>query len=255
LFAPFLNSLADATLLILVPHGRLHRLPLHALNVGGEPLISRQAITYAPSLGVLWTLAQANAPENSVETSLVLSHATSEEEAASFEGEANDVAALLGVRARHHANKTAVVDGAPHARVAHLSCHGYFDRNDPLQSGVVLADGVMTARDWLALMLRTELVTLSACETGIQQIRSGDELQGFGRALLEAGSTGVLLTLWNVASESTVEWMHAFYSQLGATSSKAFPMAHAFQAATMALRDREPDPLFWAPFVLMGRPA
>lgn len=255
LFAPFMAALADATLLILVPHGHLHRLPLHALNVGGEPLISRLAITYAPSLGVLLSLEEAAAPQSPVETSLVLSHATSDEEAASFEGEANDVAALLGVRARHHASKTAVVDGAPRARVAHLSCHGYFDRNDPLQSGVVLADGVMTAREWLALMLRAQLVTLSACETGVQQVRSGDELQGFGRVLLEAGSTGVLLTLWNVASEPTVEWMHAFYRRLGAASSGTFPMAHAFQAATLALRERDSDPLLWAPFVLMGRPA
>jgi CHAT domain-containing protein len=120
---------------------------------------------------------------------------------------------------------------------------------------VVLADGVMSAREWLLLPLRAQLVTLSACETGVQQIRSGDELQGFGRALLEAGSTGVLVTLWNVASEPTVEWMHTFYSRLAAVSSTSFPMASAFQAATLALRERDPDPLLWAPFILMGQPA
>jgi CHAT domain-containing protein len=182
-----------------------------------------------------------------------LSHATVPEEAAEFEGEADAVANLLGAVAHHHAARSTVVDGVATADAIHMACHGYFAPADPLASGVVLADGVLTARDWLGLQLRSDLVALSACETGQQAVRTGDELVGLTRALLQAGSASVLLTLWRVYSDAAEDWMTHFYTALGASSAARWKRARAFQAATLALQS-DPDPRAWAPFVLVGDP-
>lgn len=252
LFAPVVDALSDLELLVVIPHGALHALPLHALTVAGQPLIERVPIVYSPSMGVLAAVVDAERADPTHAGALVLSHATNAKEATEFEGEANTVARLLGTQARHHALQTALVTAAPTAGLIHLACHGFFDPNDPLASGVVLADGVMRARDWLPLALRSDLVTLSACETGRQQLREGDELTGLARVLLQSGSTSVLLTLWRVYSSTTVDWMVRFYTALAKPSQNS--RAQAFQRATVELRARDPDPRAWAPFVLIGDP-
>jgi CHAT domain-containing protein len=253
LFAPFVASLPDLELLVVVPHGELHALPLHALTVAGRPLIEHVPVTYAPSLGVLAAVVTAERGDSFHGVPLVLSHATNSSEAAEFEGEAETVAALLDGAAHHHATRSTVVDSITTADPIHLACHGYFAPADPLASGVVLSDGVLTARDWLGLPLRTDLVTLSACETGQQAVRSGDELVGLARALLQAGAASVLLTLWRVYSDAAEDWMVQFYTTLRSSPGTRFRRARAFQAATLAMFD-DPDPRAWAPFVLVGDP-
>jgi CHAT domain-containing protein len=255
LFGPFVDELADLDLLVVLPHGDLHALPLHALAVSGRPLIEHVAVSYAPSLGVLAAVRGGDDhARGGVGTALVLSHAEKPEEAEEMDGEARAVARLFGTAAHHHAERATVTRAAPEAGLIHLACHGYFDAADPLASGVILADGVMTARDWLVLPLHADLVTLSACETGQQQVRQGDELVGLARALLQAGSAGVLLTLWRVYSDSTADWMGRFYAALAESPKPSWPLARAFQRATLALRADDPDPRAWAPFVLLGDP-
>jgi CHAT domain-containing protein len=202
---------------------------------------------------VLAAVVDAERAERPDGPALVLSHAADAGEAAEFEGEADGVARLLGTRATHHAPRAALTAGAPAAGQIHLVCHGFFDPDDPLASGVVLADGVMHARDWLTVALRSDLVTLSACETGREEVRQGDELTGLARALLQAGSTSVLLTLWRVYSDASVDWMSRFYAAL--TDPSPASHARAFQRATVELRARDPDPRAWAPFVLIGDPS
>ena len=250
LFGPIAGELGGLDLLVVVPHGDLHALPLHALSVGGQPLIARVPVVYVPSIGVLASIA-AGPGRRGRGAALVASHAVSPEEAESFEGEADDVARRLGTTARHHATGAAVVAAAPASAIIHLVCHGAFDAGDPLESGVLLADGVLAARDWLPLPLRSDLVVLSGCETGRQQVQAGDELNGLARTLLQAGAASVLLTLWRVYSGSTAAWMTLFYERLGAAS--PLERARAFQYATLRLRDADPDPVAWAAFALMGR--
>ena len=96
-------------------------------------------------------------------------------------------------------------------------------------------------------------MTLSACQTGFNEISEADEIMGLSRALLYAGASSALLSLWSVDAESTLEWMLDFYSRLWyQTSGVRQPKATAFQQATLALREKRPDPFYWAPFVLMG---
>jgi CHAT domain-containing protein len=75
-------------------------------------------------------------------------------------------------------------------------------------------------------------------------------LLGLTRGLLFAGAQSLLLTLWDVADESTAEFMRYFYAGLG-NENKAL----ALQRAMMKLRESRPHPYYWAPFILVGKVA
>src|ERR1044071_3852108 len=87
-------------------------------------------------------------------------------------------------------------------------CHGVFDSRRPLRPGIVLAPEpgsaprgeapVLTAEDVLGMEIRADLVALSACESGVNEHRPGDELIGLTRAWIYAGTPSVLATLWPV---------------------------------------------------------
>ena len=87
-------------------------------------------------------------------------------------------------------------------------------------SALHLADGWLTARDAYDLRLRCSLVTLSACETGINAVTPGDELLGLVRGFLAAGAPALLVSLWPVDDATTVQFMSHFYTAwlAGATS-------------------------------------
>jgi CHAT domain-containing protein len=77
-------------------------------------------------------------------------------------------------------------------------------------------DGWLFAAEAARLDLRgTELVTLSACETGIGDLASGEGVIGLRRAFLAAGARHVLSTLWPISDEMTVELMRDFYERIG----------------------------------------
>jgi CHAT domain-containing protein len=120
-----------------------------------------------------------------------------------------------------------------------------------LSSGVELYDDeVLTARKIFVLKLNTELVTLSACETGINEGNPGDELIGLTRAFLYAGTPSVIVSLWSVNAISTQELMIEFYKNLKNGEDKAT----ALQQAQIKIMEKEgySNPYYWAPFVLVG---
>jgi CHAT domain-containing protein len=210
-------------------------------------------VVYAASAGVL---ARVMAAERSGTGALVLGYTPSEDpiERHIFLSEAHEVAERFNTTALvdDEATADALRRGAG-AGLVHLSCHGYFNHDDPLASGVMLKDGVLAARDWMGLRLDAELLTLSACETGFSRVGRGDEIASLSRALLGAGAAAALLTLWTVNAQSTKEWMLEFYDACwDSRGRRRMSKAAAFQQATLALRARYPDPIFWAPFVLTG---
>jgi len=261
LLAPLEHLLSDAALVYFVPHGILHYLPLHALTVTGGPFIVRWAVAYAPSAAVLARTLEsppASCPElaeGGGSSALVMGYTHREEERALFEGEAQSIAVhlrtspLLG----GEANAETLSQRGPGARVIHLSCHGHFHADDPATSCVRLASGEFTTRDWMSLSLCADLVALSACETGISKIEPGDDPTGLTRALLYAGASSALVTLWSVSADTTLEWMLDFYGRTwDEQGNKKTTEALAFQQATLDLRKRYPDPYYWAPFALVG---
>jgi CHAT domain-containing protein len=108
-----------------------------------------------------------------------------------------------------------------------VACHGEFDQGDPQRSGILLADGRCTVADLMSLQLNCELVTFSACETGLAERAPGDELIGLTRGLIYAGARAVLVSLWPVDEISTSILMHEFYRALRQGTGKATALREA----------------------------
>jgi CHAT domain-containing protein len=145
-----------------------------------------------------------------------------------------------------------IQDRAADARLLHFACHGEFRPDNPLFSGLALADGWLTTLDIFNLRLEASLVTLSACQTGRSVIGGGDELFGLRRAFLAAGAASLVMSHWLVEDRSTAALMEAFYRGLGLGETKAA----ALRAAQLGLLYGEDPayahPYFWAPFFLTG---
>lgn len=112
-------------------------------------------------------------------------------------------------------------------------------------------DGVLTADDVLAMELHgTQLVVLSACETGLGHVTSGEGVFGLRRAFAVAGARSLLLSLWKVPDDDTRELMVVFYRHLLAGMARV----EALRAAQRVIRARRPQPFYWAAFVCQGDP-
>lgn len=174
----------------------------------------------------------------------------------------------------------------PSPRILHLATHGYFfpdpktmqENDEPdetgfeiseqpmIRSGLILAggnyawkngkpirpgmdDGILTAYEIAQLDLsETELVVLSACETGLGDIRGNEGVYGLQRAFKFAGAKYLLMSLWQVPDFQTQELMTAFYYHY---LSEKMDISTAFRAAQAELRQKYPDPFLWAGFVLV----
>jgi CHAT domain-containing protein len=140
--------------------------------------------------------------------------------------------------------------------VIHLALHGYSDPEFPDRSALVFApeqppidDGLLQVREIRKLHLNAELVTLSACDTGVGPI--GEEgVADIVNAFIEAGSQSVVSTLWEVNDRAAAEMMIDFYQQLGRGESKA----GALRQAQIDLINSGRPPSYWAGFELDGEP-
>jgi len=176
-------------------------------------------------------------------------------------------------------------------RILHLATHGFFlkadaqaasdaailparssgqgQENPLLRSGIVLAganaslrqggdDGVVTAEKLLNLNLRgTELVVLSACETGLGDVMAGEGVFGLRRSLLQAGAQGIVMSLWSVPDKETGELMAAFYRNLisgGMNRPEALRKAIQDERAIVRERYGADNPYYWGAFVYLGEP-
>jgi CHAT domain-containing protein len=101
----------------------------------------------------------------------------------------------------------------------------------------------------MALPLSADLVTLSACQTGLGRI-SGEGVMGLSRAFFVAGARSVLVSLWSVSDEATERLMTAFYRHYVNGMSKAAALQEAMREVR-ALPSFS-NPRYWAPFILLG---
>nr|WP_040447507.1 CHAT domain-containing protein [Ktedonobacter racemifer] len=131
-----------------------------------------------------------------------------------------------------------------------LATHARFEPEDPLESGIVLADGVLTAREVLRHRLQADLLVLSACESGRVGFLGGEELAGLSQAFLQAGVRSLLVSLWKVNDPATAALMQAFYAARQAGADKAQALR---EAMTQIQRDpRWSHPYYWGAFTLVG---
>jgi CHAT domain-containing protein len=113
-------------------------------------------------------------------------------------------------------------------------------------------DGILTAAEVALLDLRdTELVVLSACETGVGLVQTGEGVYGLRRALALAGARSQLTSLWKVSDAATEELMVSYYYRLLNGEGRG----EALQAVQQALIDspRYWHPYYWAAFVAIGQ--
>ena len=165
-------------------------------------------------------------------------------------------------------------------QVLHIATHGFFledidqeDLNDNdkyaqnplLKSGLILAgansfiqkgidetnqqDGILTAYEAMNLNLQgTEMVVLSACETGLGDVKNGEGVYGLRRAFFLAGAQNLIMSLWSVDDAATQDLMSYFYAELLQGKSKI----EAFKTAQLKTKEKYIYPHFWGAFVLVG---
>jgi CHAT domain-containing protein/tetratricopeptide (TPR) repeat protein len=256
LIAPFEERLTEYAKLIIVPHGSLHYLPFHALYEGGSYLIERYEISYLPSSSSLRYCREINPSSVS---SIVVGHSNGNRLPHTLE-EARNIAALLNasVFLEEQATLSELYQAIPNCRTLHLAAHGDFRLDNPLFSGLALADGWLTTMDIFNLRLRASLVTLSACQTGRNVLGGGDELLGLMRAFLSGGAASIALTLWAVEDRSTARIMEIFYRSLveGKSKGESLRCAQLHFLHNENHLNAQPEyyshPYFWAPFFLVG---
>jgi tetratricopeptide (TPR) repeat protein len=234
--------------LVIVPHGLLHRVPFHALFDGGSYLLERFEVSCAPSAKV-YSLCQKRSSRG-FDKALVLGVADPSIPAVAEETQAvvRHLPAAELLRDQQ-ATVEALRSKVPGCGVLHLACHGMFRVDNPMFSSLKVGDGWLAASDVTRLDLAGALVTLSACESGRNEVYAGDELMGLTRAFLGAGATTLVASLWLVQDETTAELMENWYEHL----SEGVGRATALRNAQLALKAKYPHPYYWAPFVLIGQ--
>jgi tetratricopeptide (TPR) repeat protein len=254
LIAPLEEMIASHQRLIVVPHGPLHYLPFHALHDGSDYLIQRHEISYLPSSSILRYCRQS--PSNG-SGMLAVGHSRNGRLPYTVH-EAQTVAALWDGQPclEEEATLDQVRISAPACRVLHLATHGDFRADNPLFSGLALADGWLTTFEVFNLHLQASLVSLSACQTGRSVIGGGDELLGLMRAFLYAGAKSLVLSQWAVNDRSTSQLMQSFYQNLRLGQTKGVALRRAqleLLGETQSVSDcAYAHPYFWAPFFLVG---
>jgi tetratricopeptide (TPR) repeat protein len=254
LVRPLADRMTGADRLVFAPHGPLHALPFNALFDGQSHLVEHYEITVVPSAS-LYAHLHHRTPESTPDRDQALVVGVADDVAARISDEADLVAGLLGnqdVRRLIGPDATMgeVLRHAPDHAVIHLACHGRFDPEHPLASGLRLADRWLTTHDVCLMRLNAELVTLSACESGLNVVAAGDELIGLFRALLAAGARSVLASLWRVDDESALAAMQSFYDAW--RDRHSWSAASALRRAQLRLMESRPHPAHWAPFTLIG---
>jgi len=283
LIAPAEALLEDAKVIVISPDGALATVPFEALLMRkaqegsipkGAYLAERFTVSYVPSATAM-SLARPRAGGDAIFA--VANPAFPPGPVAgvapldSLPGTGAEVAALRHLagtrpmRALEHAAATrSNLLGAAElksARLVHIATHGDANAAEPERSGLWLSPehegeppSRVEVRDVTPLRISADLVTLSACESGLGRIESGEGVIGLARGFLVAGCRSVVVSLWKVNDASTAQLMEGFYREWLA---KGRDRATALTAAKRELM-KKPEtrsPFHWAPFVLIGDPA
>jgi len=163
----------------------------------------------------------------------------------------------LGEDAREETVKSEKLDAY---RYIHFASHGFIDESHPERSGILFSrtpnsneDGVLQTSEILRLKLNADLVTLSACSTGLGKLVNGEGFLGLTRAFFYAGARNVTVSLWNVNDSATSTLMKSYYQNLNRGLTKNAALRQAKLTLLRGSNASWRHPYFWAPFILVGQ--
>jgi tetratricopeptide (TPR) repeat protein len=256
----WVGHLREGDLVYLVPHAQLHGIPIHAMPVRGAPLLDSHPVVYLPAASLLSLCQSARRGSGHLTSACAIG--------VEFEDEARAVAQLFADSKLLLGEQTSerIAAACEKRDVIHISTHGYYDPIDASKSGLVIkpgqaagvppTDAVLKSDEIMQMRLQSELVCLSACQSGVGRLVQGDEQLGILRAFFVAGAASVVSTLWPVDAEVTRDFMAHFYGHLLADfrATRRIDKATALQHAQREiLKERgQAGMYYWAPFVLSG---
>ena len=272
LLQPILNS-GDQKKLIIIPDGLLNYLPFSALNTspgGIRYLAENHAIGYVNSATLLSELEERQPKEHTI-----LAFAPSFDGTVSVSNPdrgkllplPNNKKEVEQILTSFHGR--AYIDGEASLRnfksqlasfgMVHLATHAIFDDTAPEYSYLAFAQNGNAAEDLLYvadlynLQLDADLVTLSACESGIGDLKRGEGFLSLARGFFYSGAASIASTLWKINDASTTTLMTSFYKNLSKGEAKDV----ALQNAQIEFLDNNRDnalshPYYWSAFVISG---
>lgn len=249
LFKPIESHLPSGEI-IVVPHGMLHGLPLHALRNGCDYSLEYWEFLYAPSAAV-WYATHTNQHACQVAGGSPLIMGVSSMGLMNVAEEIAELTSLFPDSVAFSGEEASVNNFHNHAgsaNIIHIAAHAEFRADNPLFSGLQLSDDWLLARDLYGMRLSCDLATLSACQTGTSRVEAGDEMFGLLRGFLSAGARTVVASLWSVDDAATTYLMTRFYTNWG----RGLTKSAALRLAQQDTRQVYPHPYYWGAFALVG---
>ncbi len=158
-----------------------------------------------------------------------------------------------------NATETNFKNNASGYKILHLAMHTILDDDNPLYSKLAFTQGVDTINDGFLhtyeiydLKLNANLAVLSSCGSGYGRFQEGEGMQSLARGFTYAGCPSILMTLWEVADQSTVSVMDRFYYYLGHGQSKSEALRNSKLDFLANADQLKSNPFFWSSFVIIG---
>ena len=242
----------------IIPHDLLHYAPFGLLYNGQDVLLAEFTLFYAPSASSLQYVIDKPHRTGDSLMAFAVPDSPGLPSLRNAIGEVQAIAALFEAQPFIGADATESLLKAQAGQhdLVHIAAHSAYEPLSPQFSSVLLSgddseDGRLETHEIFNLDLsKTDLVVLSACATHWGEWSAGDELVGMERAFLRAGASSIVTTLWPVDDVATARLMERFYTNL----QEGQPKADALRMAQVETRKEQPEPYFWAGFLLVGDP-
>ncbi|MEP0008043.1 MAG: CHAT domain-containing protein [Balneola sp.] len=296
LLKPLSNKLDGINNLLIVPSKSLSLLPFDALYINSSFLIEKFSIKYLPSSTIykyiepphrttsreLFAVAGSGLNGSTSQTKNYSSLPSTILEVDAISKEFIDVLTLKDQEVSESKIKSLPLN---EFRYLHFATHGNVNELNPQQSGLIISelvesegafqeDGYLNSKEISSLTFNADLVVLSACNTAVGKIISGEGLHGLQRSFFKAGASSVVVSLWSVYDNSTASFMGSFYKNLSRLEKEEIGLWNKFKlffdlyeppmfgykenALHMAKKELLDHPyynhpVYWAPFIMIGK--
>jgi CHAT domain-containing protein len=296
LLKPFLNKYPDFENLLIVPSKSLSLLPFDAIRTSNSFVVERFNIKYLPS-ATIYNYIQPPHRTTSKDLFAVAGSGFNEGPSAS-KNYSSLPSTILEVDAISKGFDNALIlknqdvveskvktSPLSEFRYLHFAAHGRVNEQNPEQSGLLISeltenegafqeDGYLNSKEISSLTFNADMVVLSACNTAIGKMISGEGLQGLQRSFFKAGASSVVVSLWSIYDKSTASFMGSFYQNLNHFENEEMGLWNSFKLffdlydspvfgyKEEALHQTKKEflehpyydhPIYWAPFVMIGK--